>query len=142
MKALQSSYLEIFAKKVFADLAADEQLTLNFSAEETLFSRLSKAKVRQVTNLQQAFIDFNFIKGKPAETRKRRITGTKIINGDFHPQSPQPVKGIHRRIILIKERGLRHFQFKTLSGKSRFVQNGQHDFGKGIAAKLHRRDID
>lgn len=63
MKALQSSYLEIFAKKVFADLASDEQLTLNFSAEETLFSRLSKAKVRQVTNLQQAFIDFNFIKG-------------------------------------------------------------------------------
>jgi len=63
MKALQSSYLEIFAKLVFSDLASDEQLTLNFSAEETLFSRLSKAKVRQVTNLQQAFIDFNFIKG-------------------------------------------------------------------------------
>lgn len=63
MKALESSYLEIFAKKIFADLMPDEQLTLNYSAEETLFSRLSKAKVRQVTNLQQAFLDFNFIKG-------------------------------------------------------------------------------
>lgn len=63
MKALQSSYLEIFAKKIFGELKNDEALTLNFNGEETLFSRLSKAKVRQVTNLHQAFIEFAFIKG-------------------------------------------------------------------------------
>ncbi len=68
MKALESSSLENFAKLIFADLEADEQLTLNFSAEETLFSRFSKAKIRQVTNLQQAFIDFNFIKGNKVLT--------------------------------------------------------------------------
>jgi predicted Zn-dependent protease len=63
MKALESSYLEIFAKKIFAELKTDEALTINFSGEETLFARLSKAKVRQVTNLNQSFVDFNFIKG-------------------------------------------------------------------------------
>ena len=68
MKALESSFLEHFAKLIFADLASDEQLTLNFSAEETFFSRFSKAKVRQVTNLQQAFIEFNFIKGNKVLT--------------------------------------------------------------------------
>ncbi len=63
MKALESSNLEVFAKKIFNELKSDEALTLNFSGEETLFSRLSQAKVRQVTNLQQAFIDFVFVKG-------------------------------------------------------------------------------
>lgn len=68
MKALESSYLEIFAKKIFNELKSDEALTLNFSGEETLFSRLSKAKVRQVTNLNQAFIDFTFVKGNKVMT--------------------------------------------------------------------------
>lgn len=68
MKALQSSNLESFAKLIFAELANDEALTLNFSGEETIFARLSKAKVRQVTNLEQAFIDFVFIKGNKVLT--------------------------------------------------------------------------
>lgn len=68
MRPLESSYLEIFAKSIFINLESDEQLTLNFSAEETHFSRISKAKVRQVTNLQQAFIEFNFIKGNKVLT--------------------------------------------------------------------------
>lgn len=63
MKALESSHLEKLAKAVFNDLKSDEALTLNFSGEETLFTRLSKAKVRQLTNLEQAYVDFNFIKG-------------------------------------------------------------------------------
>ncbi len=63
MEALNSSSLEIFAKKIFNELTSDESITLTLSAEETLFTRLSKAKVRQITNLHQAFIDFNFIKG-------------------------------------------------------------------------------
>lgn len=63
MQALQSSSFEAFSKKVFGLLEADESMTLNFSGEETIFARLSNAKIRQVTNLQQAFIDFNFIKG-------------------------------------------------------------------------------
>lgn len=63
MEALNSSALEIFAKKIFNELQSDEALTLSLSAEETQFTRLSKAKVRQTTHLHQSFIDFNFIKG-------------------------------------------------------------------------------
>ncbi len=63
MKALESTHFEAFAQKILNELKADEELTLNFSGEKTLFSRFSKAKVRQVTNLEQANIDFNFIKG-------------------------------------------------------------------------------
>ena len=63
MKILQSSNFESFAKKIFTELAPDESMTMNFSAEETIFARLSQGKIRQVTNLEQAFVDFNFIKG-------------------------------------------------------------------------------
>lgn len=59
----ESSTFEIFSKKVLNELQADEAITMTLAAEETLFTRLSQAKVRQVTNLNQAFIDFNFIKG-------------------------------------------------------------------------------
>lgn len=63
MKTLESSSFEIFAKKILNELLADESMTMTLSAEETLFTRLSNAKVRQITNLNQAFIEFTFIKG-------------------------------------------------------------------------------
>ncbi len=63
MEALNSSALEIFSQKIFNELLADEALTISLSAEETLFTRLSKAKVRQITNLIQAFLDLTFVKG-------------------------------------------------------------------------------
>lgn len=68
MKALEALHFENFAKKVFAELKPDEALTLNLSGEKTLFSRLSKGKIRQVTNLEQAFIDYVFIKGNKVLT--------------------------------------------------------------------------
>ena len=43
-------------------------MTISLTGEKTLFSRLSKAKVRQVTNIHQAHIDFNFIKGNKVIT--------------------------------------------------------------------------
>ena len=63
MKALQSTYFENFAKLIISDLKDDEAMTISLNGEETFFARLSKAKVRQVTNIQQAHIDFAFIKG-------------------------------------------------------------------------------
>lgn len=54
---------ENYAKKVFSNLMSDEQMTMNLAAEETLFARISNAKIRQITNLNQAFVDLNFIKG-------------------------------------------------------------------------------
>lgn len=59
----EPSTFEIFSKKILNDLLADESITMTLAAEETLFARLTNAKVRQITNLNQAFIDFNFIKG-------------------------------------------------------------------------------
>lgn len=68
MDALQSSALEIFAKRIFNELLSDESLTITLSGEETLFTRLSQAKIRQVTTLHQAFVEFNFIKGNRTTT--------------------------------------------------------------------------
>ena len=64
MKALESSYFEILAKKLFKELHADEALTLTLSGEETYFARLSQGKVRQVTDLHQAFVEVKLIKGE------------------------------------------------------------------------------
>ncbi|MFA6236335.1 MAG: metallopeptidase TldD-related protein [Bacteriovorax sp.] len=72
----ESSTFEIFSKKILNELVADESLTMTLSAEETLFTRLSKAKVRQVTNLNQAFIDFNYILGNKTLSFSLPFKGT------------------------------------------------------------------
>ncbi len=63
MQALESSNFETFSHKIFNELQSDESLSLTLSGEETLFTRFSQAKIRQITNLQQGFVDFTFIKG-------------------------------------------------------------------------------
>lgn len=63
MKALEASYFEILAKKLFSTLTGDEALTLSLNGETTTFARLSKGKVRQVTDLEQAYIEAKFFKG-------------------------------------------------------------------------------
>lgn len=68
MKALDSTYFEKFSKLLLSDLKPDEAMTISLNGEQTLFSRLSKAKVRQVTNINQAHLDFNFIKGNKVIT--------------------------------------------------------------------------
>ena len=65
---INSEAFELFSKKVFNELLSDESLTITLAQEETLFSRLSNALVRQITNLNQAYIDFNFIKGNKTLT--------------------------------------------------------------------------
>lgn len=63
MERLDSSSFETFAKVVMNELLSDEAITLTLSSEETIFARISSAKVRQITNLNQAFVEYNFIKG-------------------------------------------------------------------------------
>ncbi len=77
MQALQSSALEIFAKKMFNELQGDESLTLSLSGEDTLFTRLSQAKIRQVTTLHQAFVECSFIKGNKTTTFTLPFRGTE-----------------------------------------------------------------
>jgi predicted Zn-dependent protease len=76
MNSLQASALEIFAKKIFNELTSDESLTITLSGEETLFTRLSQAKIRQATTLQQAFVEFSFIKGNRTTTFTLPFKGT------------------------------------------------------------------
>ncbi len=63
MKALEASYFEILAKKLFKELSSTEALTLTLTGETTTFARLSKGKVRQVTDLEQAYIDAKYFNG-------------------------------------------------------------------------------
>jgi len=63
MKALEASYFEILAKNVFKELTPDEALTLSLTGETTTFARLSKGKVRQVTDLEQAYVEAKYFKG-------------------------------------------------------------------------------
>lgn len=74
-RPFESQTLEIFAKKVFKELSADEAMTLTMTAEETHFGRLSKARVRQLTTLSQASIDYTFIKGNKTLSFSLPFTG-------------------------------------------------------------------
>ena len=64
MENLTSSALESYAKKIFNELKSDESISMSLFAEATLFTRLSQAKIRQITNLEQANLDYQFIKGQ------------------------------------------------------------------------------
>ncbi len=81
MKALQSSYFEILSKQLFNELSSDEALTLTLSGEETYFARLSKGKVRQVTDLKQAFIEVKFFKNE------KTLSFTLPFKGDDSDQT-------------------------------------------------------
>lgn len=63
MKALNSELFKKFSNDIFSLLKSDEELSLSFSGEETLFARFSRARVRQVTHVHQAFLEMKFIKG-------------------------------------------------------------------------------
>lgn len=62
MSILNAKKFEAFAQNLFKELKDNEELSINYSAEETHFTRLSQAKVRQVTNLIQGFTSFTYIK--------------------------------------------------------------------------------
>lgn len=59
---LDKNKFKNFCNKILQDLETDEKLTMTLNAESTQFTRFNQSKVRQSTNLTQAFIEFNFIK--------------------------------------------------------------------------------
>lgn len=63
MKALNNEIFKKFSNNVFSSLESDEDLTLNYSAENSLFARYSNAKVRQATHVNQAVVECKIIKG-------------------------------------------------------------------------------
>lgn len=82
MKALEQNYFQQFGEKVFNSLMHDEVLSINLSAEDTLFSRYSRARVRQVTEVEQGYVSLNLIKGKKSINLNLKYTG--IPEDDFH----------------------------------------------------------
>lgn len=82
-KLFELTSFEKFSKNVFSELLADESLTMTLAAEETLFTRLSGARVRQLTNLHQAFIDYTFIKGNKTLSFNLPFTGEAIDIKNF-----------------------------------------------------------
>lgn len=75
MKALKKEFFLAFSHQLFSHLNPDEQLTINLSAEDTLFARFSKSRIRQVTEVEQAYAGLDFIKGKKALNLNLRYTG-------------------------------------------------------------------
>ncbi len=60
-KKFSGEKFKAFTKYAFGLLSADEVVTLNFSAENTMFTRMSKAKIRQSSMLDQGSIGMNYI---------------------------------------------------------------------------------
>ena len=75
MQRLELKSFEEFSKKVFHELSTDESLSMSFSGEETQFARLTKSKVRQVTNLIQGYVEYKFIKGHKTLSFNLPFTG-------------------------------------------------------------------
>ena len=77
MKALNNDLYKNFTTEAFSKLIHDEELTIGFSGETSLFTRFSKAKVRQVSQVNQANMEMKLIKGN------KTITFSMNYIGDF-----------------------------------------------------------
>lgn len=64
MQALDKNIFKDIVSIIFKELGKDECLSINLSGEKTHFTRLSQAKIRQTTNLDQAFMSIDFIKNQ------------------------------------------------------------------------------
>jgi predicted Zn-dependent protease len=62
-RALQKQHLKSLSGALFQDLKADEHLSLSYSGENSLFMRLNHAKVRQISEVIQGILAFNFSAG-------------------------------------------------------------------------------
>ncbi len=70
-----------FSKKAFEMLTANEVVTFSLAAENTLFTRLSKAKVRQGSYVDQGSIGMNYLVGK--KTLNLTFNYTQDLNHDL-----------------------------------------------------------
>ncbi|OJW51470.1 MAG: hypothetical protein BGO67_06925 [Alphaproteobacteria bacterium 41-28] len=72
----QKQTIKALGKALFQDLKGNEQLTLSYAGEESLFIRLSQSKVRQATDIKQGYLTMNFI----SDQRSTEITFPIIGN--------------------------------------------------------------
>lgn len=83
MKALESKFFQAFTAEVFKTLKADEAMSINMSAEDTLFARFSRARVRQVTEVEQAYLNIKFNKGNKTQALYLKYTGDLEVDLNF-----------------------------------------------------------
>jgi predicted Zn-dependent protease len=82
MKALNRDFYNQFSERLFQSLMSDEELSINLAAEDTIFSRFSKARIRQVTEVEQAYVNLNFIKGNKTIALSLKYSGD--VETDFN----------------------------------------------------------
>lgn len=62
--------------KLLAELKEDEHLSLSYGGENSTFMRINAAKIRQIGNVDESDLGFNYI------TNGRRSTGSISLSGD------------------------------------------------------------
>lgn len=80
MKALNNELFKKFSTEIFSTLKSDEELSLSFSGEETLFARFSRARVRQVTHVHQAYLEMKLIKANKTLNCNMPYVGDPLID--------------------------------------------------------------
>ncbi len=77
MKSLNKNIFKEFGLELFSNLMRDEELTINLRSEDSLFTRLTRARVRQITEVEQGYITLNLIKGNKSLTMNVLYSGEK-----------------------------------------------------------------
>jgi len=73
-------HISNMVKGIFKNLQKHEDLTLNYSGEESLFLRFNGGKARQVTSVNQGILNFSFAENSRSLNYKLQITGVDEID--------------------------------------------------------------
>ncbi len=60
----QKQTLKALSEAIFQELKANEQMTLSYSGEQSLFIRINHSKIRQASDINQGYVSMNFISGQ------------------------------------------------------------------------------
>jgi len=71
----QKQELKFLSKALFNELKNNEDMTLSYSGEESLFVRINQAKIRQATEVSQGYLSMGFISGNRRTESMFSITG-------------------------------------------------------------------
>ena len=67
-------------QRTFKKLNKHEELTLNFSGEESLFLRFNSGKARQVTSVNQGILNLNFVENSRSLNYRIQISGVDEVD--------------------------------------------------------------
>lgn len=96
---LTPEYFSALGAALYADLAANEALTLSLTAEESQFIRFNRAKIRQIGNVRDQSISLQFVAKEDPSGALRSSQLSMTLTGDLaHDQSTlkEALAGIRR----------------------------------------------